>query len=191
MWFDKRCLLTYTHFVVVWIIEVKFGSAESFSKLDITICVCNLIGVSKWGIMLVFVWTVSDIFVELKKVDYTCNLLCEFGFWSCNWNKVYTILNGKWHNVKCFSFRVYPCDIKALNDLAPPYLKGCFQFCQRNYSLRSNGNLSLPKPRSDYCKRKFSYRGSMQFNNLPPHLKIPCSLSSFINKMHSFLPDFL
>ena len=80
---------------------------------------------------------------------------------------------------------------KALNDLAPPYLKGCFQFCQRNYSLRSNGNLSLPKPRSDYCKRKFSYRGSMQFNNLPPHLKIPCSLSSFINKMHSFLPDFL
>ena len=80
---------------------------------------------------------------------------------------------------------------KALNDLAPPYLKECFQFCQRNYSLRSNGNLSLPKPRSDYCKRKFSYRGSMQFNNLPPHLKIPCSLSSFINKMHSLLPDFL
>ena len=30
-----------------------------------------------------------------------------------------------------------------------------------------------------------------QFNNLPPHLKIPCSLSSFINNLHSFLPDFL
>ena len=80
---------------------------------------------------------------------------------------------------------------KALNDLAPTYLKGCFQFCQRNYSLRSNGNLSLPKPRSDYYKRKFSYLGSVQFNNLPPHLKTPCSLSSFINKLHLFLPDFL
>ena len=80
---------------------------------------------------------------------------------------------------------------KALNELAPPYLKECFQFCERSYSLRSNGNLALPKPRTDYCKRKFSYRGSLQFNSLPPHLKNPCSLASFSHKLNLFLPDLL
>ena len=92
----------------------------------------------------------------------------------------------------------------ALNELAPPYLTECFQFCQRNYSLRSNGNLALPKIRTDYCKKKKkkkkkkkqkekkkSYRGSLQFNNLLPRLKIPRSLTSFSHKLNLFLPDFL
>ena len=43
---------------------------------------------------------------------------------------------------------------KALNGLAPPYLKESFVYCHYNYSLRSNGNLALPKPKTDYCKKK-------------------------------------
>ena len=55
---------------------------------------------------------------------------------------------------------------KALNDLAPAYLKESFQFCQNNYLLRSNGNLALPKPRTDYCKRKFSYSCNLRISHL-------------------------
>lgn len=80
---------------------------------------------------------------------------------------------------------------KAINELAPPYLKSSFHFCQYNYLLRSNGKLALPRPRTDYLKRSFSYRGAMQFNNLPPELKLSTSVASFSNRLRSISPDFL
>ena len=80
---------------------------------------------------------------------------------------------------------------KALNDLAPPYLKNCFQYSQYKYSLRSQGNLLLPKPRTDFCKRTFFYRGAYQFNNLPANLKLPCSLKIFSQRLVAFVPDFM
>ena len=80
---------------------------------------------------------------------------------------------------------------KAINDLAPPYLKSSFHFCQYNYSLRSNGKLAVPKPRTDYLKRAFLYRGAMQFNNLPPDLKRASSYSLFSNKLKAVSFDFL
>ena len=80
---------------------------------------------------------------------------------------------------------------KALHDFAPPYLKDQFQYCHFNYLLRSTGNLALPKPRTEYCKRTFYYRGAVQYNNLPPSLKVVCSPASFSSKLISFVPDFL
>ena len=80
---------------------------------------------------------------------------------------------------------------KAINELAPPYLNNSFHFCQYNYSLRSNGNLAILKPRTDYLKRTFSYRGAKQFNNLPTELKLPTSLKSFSNRLKVISPDFL
>ena len=79
---------------------------------------------------------------------------------------------------------------KVLNELAPQYLRESFKFCQYNYSLRSNGKLSLPKPRTDYCKRTFSYQGALQFNNLPLNVTLLDSLSIFKNNLNDSSPDF-
>jgi hypothetical protein len=44
--------------------------------------------------------------------------------------------------------------------MAPNYLTIMFRKCNNsNYSLRSNNlKLSLPKPKTDFLKRSFSYR---------------------------------
>ena len=53
--------------------------------------------------------------------------------------------------------------------MAPNYLTTMFHKCDNsNYSLRSNNlKLSLPKPKTDFLKRSFSYRGAIAWNNLP------------------------
>ena len=49
-----------------------------------------------------------------------------------------------------------------------------------HYSLRdSEGKLFLPKPRTDYLKRSFSYSGASLWNSLPESLRSSLSLSSF------------
>ena len=79
---------------------------------------------------------------------------------------------------------------KAIHDLAPLYLKNLFKFCNSIYPLRSDGNLALPRPRTEFCKRTFSYRGSQQFNHLPLDVKLSTSYNSFISKLNSFVPNF-
>ena len=58
---------------------------------------------------------------------------------------------------------------KSLNGLSAPYMQNFFKFVSHQYSLRSDGNLSLPKPRTEYCRRMFSYRGASYFNDLQCH----------------------
>lgn len=58
---------------------------------------------------------------------------------------------------------------KALTGRLPQYLVEMFTKCQNNnYSLRSNEiKLALPKPKTNFIKRSFSYRAAKSWNELP------------------------
>jgi hypothetical protein len=57
---------------------------------------------------------------------------------------------------------------KALTGGLPQYLVKLFTRCQNNnYNLRSNQtNLELPKPKTNFLKRSFSYRAARSWNEL-------------------------
>ena len=58
---------------------------------------------------------------------------------------------------------------KALTDRLPTYLQELFIKCNNdNYHLRSNNSkLALPKPKTNFLKRSFSYRAAQGWNELP------------------------
>ena len=70
---------------------------------------------------------------------------------------------------------------KALmNGLSPDYLQRLFAQSYSNYNLRnSEGKLALPKPRTNYLKRSFSFSGATLWNNLPNSLKNVGSVNQF------------
>ena len=80
---------------------------------------------------------------------------------------------------------------KCLHDLSAPYLKESFKFASRSYSLRSNGNLSLPKPKTEYCRRAFLYRGASNYNDLPQETKSCSSLITFNEMMNEIIPKYV
>ena len=55
--------------------------------------------------------------------------------------------------------------------MAPNYLTTMFRKCDNSkYSLRNNNlklSLPKPKPKTDFLKRSFSYRGAIAWNSLP------------------------
>ena len=69
---------------------------------------------------------------------------------------------------------------KSMNGLAPEYLQTLFSQCRSVYNLRdSEGNLTLPKPSTNYLKRSSSYSGAMLWNNMPKSLKNAVSVNHF------------
>ena len=79
---------------------------------------------------------------------------------------------------------------KCLNNLTAPYLKDSFKFLSHNYSLRSNGKLLLPKPRTEYCRKMFAYRGASNFNDLPPESKSCLNTMAFNRSLNEVIPKF-
>ena len=81
---------------------------------------------------------------------------------------------------------------KVVKNIAPNYLTNMFRKCDNsNYSLRSNNlKLSLPKPKTDFPKRSFSYRGAVACNSLPSELirmvDESQSISSFRNLINNY-----
>ena len=73
---------------------------------------------------------------------------------------------------------------KSLHNMAPLYLTESFQFCNYSYSLRSKGNVMLPKPKTECCRRMFLYRGSRQYNELPLDIKLINNFNSFCNHLN-------
>ena len=61
---------------------------------------------------------------------------------------------------------------KILKSLASNYLIQLFNICDNQYySLRSNNsNLTLKKPKTNFLKRSFSYRGSVCWNRLDENI---------------------
>ena len=56
---------------------------------------------------------------------------------------------------------------KCTYNLAPAYFWNFFAPRISNYDLRdAKGKLLLPKPRTDYLERSFSYSGAYLWNNL-------------------------
>ncbi|XP_028405704.1 uncharacterized protein LOC114528270 [Dendronephthya gigantea] len=69
---------------------------------------------------------------------------------------------------------------KVRNNLTPMYLQDLFVTRVNHYSLRNtNGKLFVPKPKTDYLKRSFSFSGASIWNSLPEPLRLSESLSSF------------
>ena len=61
---------------------------------------------------------------------------------------------------------------KILNNRAPEYLRNLFIDRNTHYNLRNaGGKLNLPRPRTDYLKRSFSYGGAQLWNNLPESIR--------------------
>ena len=65
---------------------------------------------------------------------------------------------------------------KCINNLAPAYLCNCV--CPKNIAT-SRKKLMLPKSRTYYLKRSFSYNGSLLWNNLPEEIRTLNSLGLF------------
>ena len=63
---------------------------------------------------------------------------------------------------------MYKCD----NNLAPAYLFNLFAPRTPNYYFRIvKKKIMLPKPKTDYRKRNFSYSGALLWNNLPEEIR--------------------
>ena len=61
---------------------------------------------------------------------------------------------------------------KVLKGMAPDYLRTLFHICNNtSYSLRTNNlKISLPKPKTNFLKKSFAYRGATSWNKLPSYL---------------------
>ena len=75
---------------------------------------------------------------------------------------------------------------KILNNKDPEYLRNLFTDRNTQYSLRNSGDkLNLPRPRTDYVKRSFSYCGVHLWNNLPESIRTINSLKEFKQAIQS------
>ena len=79
---------------------------------------------------------------------------------------------------------------KCINNLAPAYLCNLFAPRTPNYYFRNaKKKLMLPKPRTDYLKRSFSYSGALLWNNLPEEIRTSNSLGFFKRSSHRWFSD--
>ena len=75
---------------------------------------------------------------------------------------------------------------KIINELTPLYLRELFEYRSTGYNLRKSENtLFVPKPRTNYGKRSFSYNGAVLWNELPQNIRAICSLSRFKREIHN------
>ncbi|CAH3021640.1 unnamed protein product, partial [Porites evermanni] len=69
---------------------------------------------------------------------------------------------------------------KSLNEQAPVYLQNLFHERSTDYDLRNSFHkLTLPRPRTNYLKRSFSYSGALLWNSLPENVREIKSVSKF------------
>jgi hypothetical protein len=69
---------------------------------------------------------------------------------------------------------------KTINDLTPFYLHELFESRSTGYKLgNSEHTLFVPKPRTNYGKRSFSYSGAVLWDELPKNVRTTCSLSQY------------
>ena len=74
---------------------------------------------------------------------------------------------------------------------APSYLVNKFNFVSENnpYTLRNatNGNLKVPKVKTELYKKSVSYSGPILWNNLPQSICNTPSLNTFKVKIKNYL----
>ena len=84
--------------------------------------------------------------------------------------------------------QIYNCNIlsyKIINNTAPSYLNDLLLYNDvNNYNLRrSKFNVIIPKPKTNYKKRSFSYRGAIEWNKLDQNIQVSPNLSIFISRL--------
>ena len=72
---------------------------------------------------------------------------------------------------------------KIMHRKCPSYLEKTFTSTPRSSTNSRHMTLILPKPRIDLFKSSLEYSGTFWWNNLPKHLKQPCSIKTFKNKL--------
>ena len=76
---------------------------------------------------------------------------------------------------------------KSLHTRIPVYLHNMFCKFNTDYGLRNSFNkLTLPKARTEYLKRGFSYSGSALWNSLPQDFRECNSLGVFKKKVKAY-----
>ena len=79
---------------------------------------------------------------------------------------------------------------KCINNLVPAYLCNLFAPRTPNYYFRNaKKKLILPKPRTDYLNRSFSYSGALLWNNLPEEMRTSNFLVLFKRGSHRWISD--
>ena len=79
---------------------------------------------------------------------------------------------------------------ECINNLAPAYLCNLFAPRTPNYYFRNaKKKLMLPKPKTDYLKRSFSYSGALLWNNFPEEIRTSNSLGFFKRSSHRWFSD--
>ena len=75
---------------------------------------------------------------------------------------------------------------KTVHGLTPSYLHGLLDFRSTGYNLRNLENtLFVPKPRTNYGKRTFSYDGAKLWDELPQRVRAICSFAQFKRETHN------
>ena len=77
---------------------------------------------------------------------------------------------------------------KSINNLAPERLSNLFQNSNTiyDYDLRgSSSRLCLPRPKTEFMKKSFSYNGAYIWNHIPEDIRISASYKSFCQKLSS------
>ena len=77
---------------------------------------------------------------------------------------------------------------QCVHQSAPPYLNELFTVRQSYYSTRSgDSQLDLIRPRTEYGKRRFSYRGAVLWNSLVRHIPDNISIDAFKKYLHNLI----
>ena len=101
-------------------------------------------------------------------------------------HEIHYVLN--WETLQKRQTRhMYSLMYKIFHNLTPTYLEEKFKFKSTGYALRTDNNLTLPKPNTQSCKRTFSYRGSVLYNELPLHIRESSSTTIFNREVQLFL----
>ena len=108
---------------------------------------------------------------------------------SYNTNSSYLLNSLSWDNLSVRRTKqkanlMYKC----VNKLAPNYLCNMFTMRTLPFDLRdASQKLYLPKPRTDYLKRSFSYSGASLWNDLPEDIRTTKSLRNFKRRIDKWL----
>ena len=106
---------------------------------------------------------------KLQKLQNRAALIVTFSNYDRNTHELLHSFN--WHKLEHQrAVRKSIVMYNAVNNQTPNYLNSRF-FSRNealNYNLRNTeGKLSIPQPRTNYCKRSFSHSGVVLWNSLP------------------------
>ena len=84
-------------------------------------------------------------------------------------------------------FKILLLVYKALNGLDPKYISDLLLNYEPSRSLRSSGQLSVPRVRTKHSKAAFSYYAPNIWNKLPETWRSAATLTTFKSRLKTYL----